>query len=142
MRRASLPEDALAPAATVDGDGRRLDGELRYVLHFEASELPPVNASWSLTLYDADGALVDNPAGRYALGARDALRFGPDGSLDVYVQAEPPEGDRRANWLPAPAGRPFDLTLRLYWPKRAALDGTWQPPPVRRIGGEAMTSAR
>ena len=89
-----------------------------------------MRAFWSLTLYDEKHAFAANPLGRYALGDRDRLRRNRDGSLDLYIQHERPQGARVANWLPAPAG-PFGL-MRLYWPKAEALDGNWMPPPVRR----------
>jgi hypothetical protein len=95
--------------------------------------LPQVNAFWSLTMYDEDGYFVPNAANRYAIGDRDALQFNQDGSLDLYVQRERPADARQAaNWLPTPEGS-FSLTMRLYWPKAAALDGTWAPPTLRRV---------
>jgi len=129
----ALPlEDAMYPSTSVDADGRGLSGDAAYVLHFTKAEIPPVNAFWSMTLYDADGYFVANPINRYAIGDRDRLTFNEDGSLDIYIQAaRPPEG-RVANWLPAPAG-PFNLALRLYWPKPEALSGSWRPPLVKRV---------
>lgn len=128
---ANLPQDALYPNTRTDADGQPLDGASRYVMHFPKGQLPPVRAFWSLTLYDEKHAFAANPLGRYALGDRDRLRRNRDGSLDLYIQHERPQGARVANWLPAPAG-PFGLTMRLYWPKAEALDGNWMPPPVRR----------
>jgi len=130
---ANLPADAVYPITSVDGDGRPLHGDHRYVVHFAPGRLPPVNAFWSLTLYDASGYLVPNAIGRYALHDRDPLRPNPDGSLDLYIQASSPGPERETNWLPAPAGAPFNLTLRLYWPRRAVLEGAWVPPPVVAI---------
>jgi hypothetical protein len=130
---ANLPADATYPNARVDTTGQALDGRHRYRLHFNAGELPPVNAFWSVTAYGADDFLIDNPNHRYALGDRDPLAFNADGSLDLQVQAEPPEGKRKNNWLPVRAGEPFLLMARLYWPKPPALDGTWGMPAVERI---------
>jgi hypothetical protein len=59
------------------------------------------------------------------------FEYNPDGSLDPYFQNQSPGADKEANWLPAPTG-PFNLTMRLYAPKDAALTGKWNPPPVRR----------
>src|SRR5262249_31322243 len=130
----ALPrEDAIYPGATNDADGRPLSGANRYVMHFSKEALPPVNAFWSLTLYDGDGYLVANPINRYAIGDRDTLHFNDDGSLDLYIQHERPGDDRQAtNWLPTPADT-FALSMRLYWPKPAALDATWTPPGLRRV---------
>jgi hypothetical protein len=130
---ANLPADATYPNTRVDADGQPLDGSRRYRLHFEAGALPPVHAFWSLTAYGVDDFLIDNPIRRYALGDRDALAFNADGSLDLFVQADAPHGDKQANWLPVKAGEPFLLTARLYWPKPQALDGRWSMPAVQRL---------
>ncbi len=130
---ANLPADAVYPKAQRDADGEPLSGELRYVLHFPAGGLPPVRAFWSVTAYDGDGFLVANPIGRYALGDRDPLTFNADGSLDIYLQAEPPEAGRRSNWLPVAGQGAFRVTARLYWPQDAILNGDWRMPGIRRI---------
>jgi hypothetical protein len=126
-------EDAIYPSIAVDANGSPFSSAGRYVIHFAKGALPPVRAFWSLTLYDDRQLFAANPLQRYALGDRDTLLFNRDGSLDLYVQREPPGRDHEANWLPAPAKGGFTLTLRLYWPRSEALDGTWMPPPVRRI---------
>ncbi|TWB04449.1 DUF1254 domain-containing protein [Bradyrhizobium stylosanthis] len=128
----NLPEDAVYPASFVDSDGKPYSGTGRYVLHFDKGKLPPANAFWSVTLYDKDGFQAPNALNRFAIGDRDKLRFNDDGSLDIYLEHEPPEPDKMANWLPAPAGE-FNLAMRLYSPQRAALDGTWTPPPIKRV---------
>ena len=127
----NLAEDAVYPITRVDGDGAKLTGANRYRLHFEASELPPVDAFWSVTMYNVRQALVKNPIGRYALDDRHPLRFNADGSLDLYLQNADPGPDKRANWLPAPPDE-FSLVMRLYTPKKAVIDGSWSPPPVVR----------
>src|SRR5262249_2883357 len=125
--------DAVYPTAFVDGNGQRLSGTNRYVLHFDKAELPPADAFWSITLYDKDSFQVPNPINRFAIGDRDGLIFNTDGSLDIYVQSDSPGADKEANWLPAPNGAPFSLTMRIYSPRREALDGTWSPPPVKTL---------
>lgn len=125
------PEDAIFPLTAIDAEGNHLNGAHRYVLRFEPGELPAVGALWSLALYDMDQLFVENPLDRYALGSRDDLQLGPDGSLEIVLQHEQP--DDVANWLPAPDGD-FNLMLHMYWPSRQALDGAWAIPPVRRVG--------
>lgn len=125
------PEDAVFPLTASDGDGRRLNGAHRYMLRFESGGLPPVEALWSLALYDMDQLLVDNPIDRYALGDRDELELRPDGSLEIAIQHDRPEGSD-ANWLPAPVGD-FNLMLHMYWPSQRVLDGGWAVPPVQRV---------
>jgi hypothetical protein len=131
---ANQPEDAIYPLNIADADGQPLDGEHDYVLHFAHDELPPVDAFWSVTMYDADGFQVVNPIDRFAIGDRDELRYNDDGSLDLYLQHDHPGPDREANWLPAPRG-PLGITMRLYAPRLQALDGRWNPPAIRRVHG-------
>jgi hypothetical protein len=129
---ANSVEDAIYPLQVSDADGNGTEGSSRYVLHFDAGQQPPVDAFWSVTMYDQEGFQVANPIDRFAIGDRDALKPGQDGSLDIYVQHTSPGTDQDSNWLPAPAG-PFSLCLRLYAPRPAALDGRWNPPPLRRL---------
>ncbi len=128
---ANLPEDAIYPIVYVDADGEPFTGAKQYVWHMEEHEVPPVNAFWSLTLYDEEGFQVANELDRFAIGDRDALQFGDDGSLSILIQHGRP-GTGTSNWLPAPRG-PFNLCARLYHPKPEVLDGTWEPPPVRPV---------
>jgi hypothetical protein len=128
----NLPEDAVYPASFVDGAGKPYTGANRYVLHFDKGQLPPAQAFWSVTLYDSDGFQVPNALNRFALGDRDKLAVNTDGSLDIYIQNASPGADKDSNWLPAPIGE-FNLAMRLYSPGRAALDGTWTPPPVNQV---------
>ena len=125
----NLAQDAVYPSAATDGEGRPLDGKRRYTLRFEADKLPPVAAFWSVTAYDKDGYLILNALNRQALGDRDALAKDTDGSVTLYIQAEAPDADKVANWLPV-AREPFTLLLRLYSPKSEVLDGSWRPPLV------------
>jgi len=138
---ANLPEDAVYPVAFIDGDGNTLTGANKYVLHFEKGQTPPANAFWSVTMYDKDGFQVPNPINRFAIGDRDKLAFNPDGSLDIYVQADSPGKDKEANWLPAPKGE-FQPTMRIYSPRPEVLDGSWSPPPFKRVEGNGTVGGR
>jgi len=129
---ANLPVDAIYPMTRVDGEGKPLTGKNKYVMHFTKDQIPPVKAFWSLTLYNDKQAFVENPLNRYAIGDRDKLKFNADGSLDLYIQHESPGNDKESNWLPAPKDS-FNLIMRLYWPKKPVLDGTWAPPPVKQV---------
>ncbi len=128
---ANLPEDAVYPLNIGDADGKPLDGDNKYVLHFAKDEIPPAGAFWSVTLYDKDGFPTANALNRCAIGDRDALKYNADGSLDLFVQNATPGADKESNWLPAPTG-PFSLTMRVYAPKAEVLDGRWAPPAVTR----------
>ena len=126
---ANLPSDAIYPLNLADDTGKPLDGASNYTIHFDKSQIPPVDAFWSITLYDPAGFQVANPLDRFAVSSWMPFKTNPDGSLDLYFQNESPGADKEANWLPAPKG-PFNLTMRLYAPKTDALTGKWNPPPV------------
>lgn len=129
---ANLPEDAIYPVLLTDENGEPPVGERTYVLHFDRDALPPVDAFWSLTMYDGDGFTTPNPLNRYALGDRDPLRYNEDGSLDIVISHAEPGDVPGSNWLPAPPG-PLGLTLRFYGPQPALLEGVWGPPPLRSV---------
>jgi hypothetical protein len=129
---ANLPADAIYPFAFVDGDGKPLSGANRYVVHFDKGQTPPANAFWSLTMYDAQNFPVENPINRYTISSWMPIKYNADGSLDVCVQKDSPGTEKEANWLPAPAGD-FSITMRVYHPKPAMLEGTWSPPPVKLV---------
>ena len=127
-------QEAMYPAYAIDAAGQKLDGANRYTVHFVAGQLPPVNAFWSLTMYDLpQSLLVANPINRYLLNSPMLPQFvkDADGGLTFYVQNELPGKDKEPNWLPAPKG-PFFIAMRLYWPKEAALDGSWKKPPMEK----------
>ena len=139
---ANDPLEAVYPYTRVDDRGRPLDGKSKYTLTFPKDGLPPVNAFWSVTMYDGKTQLlVDNPINRYLINSAmlPNLKTNPDGSTTIYIQKDSPGPDKESNWLPAPAG-PIYLVLRLYWPKTDAPSifplgkGTWKPPGVKRVG--------
>jgi hypothetical protein len=129
---ANPAEDAVYIGNSTDANGEALNGSKSYRLHFEASQLPPVRAFWSVTAYDKNGYFIANPINRYAIGDRDHLKFNSDGSLDLYIQNQNPGSAHEANWLPCGEG-PFNLMLRLYWPEAEILNGSWHPPAVEPL---------
>jgi hypothetical protein len=131
----NFPQDAIYPFSEKDEQGEKYDGAAhQYVIRFEKGRMPPVKGFWSLTMYGPDFFFVKNPINRYNLSQRNTFVTNPDGSLDLYLQAESPGPDKEANWLPAPKGK-FIPMLRLYWPTETApsiLDGSWKPPALKR----------
>jgi hypothetical protein len=129
-------EEALYPLYSFDAEGQALDGSShRYALRFAPGQLPPVNAFWSVTLYELPSRLLSaNPLNRYLINSPmlPDLTLDADGGITLYIQHDSPGADKEANWLPAPSG-PFYLAMRLYWPKPEALAGTWTPPPLQRL---------
>ncbi|WP_431014744.1 DUF1254 domain-containing protein [Bradyrhizobium pachyrhizi] len=134
--------EAMYPLGKVDADGKVLDcSKSSYTLTFPAEQLPPVNAFWSVTMYDGKSQLlVKNPINRYLINSPmlPHLKRGSDGSLTIYIQSKSPGADKEANWLPAPDG-PIYVVMRLYWPKTTppsilpAGEGTWKPPGFKRV---------
>ena len=101
----------------------------------EKGQFPPVNAFWSVTMYDGKTQLlVANPIDRYGINSPmlPDMKKNADGSLTIYIQKDSPGAAKQANWLPAPDG-PIYMVMRLYWPKQAALDGSWKPAPIVRV---------
>jgi hypothetical protein len=136
-------EEALYPAYLADAAGQRLDGANRYVLRFRADQLPPVNAFWSLTMYQLPSRLlVANPLERYLINSPmlPDMKRDADGGLTLTIQRESPGKDKESNWLPAPVG-PFFMAMRLYWPKAEALNGQWKKPELERVQAAAATTS-
>lgn len=127
---ANLAADTVYAYAHVDNNGYRLNGTYNYVLHFNKDEFPPVNAFWSVTMYNRKHQLVKNPWHLYGISSHGKIINNEDGSLDIFFQRQPPK-DQNVNWLPVPEGD-FHLILRMYWPKQSVLDSTWKPPAVIR----------
>ncbi|MCA1300573.1 DUF1254 domain-containing protein [Stappia indica] len=135
-------DEAVYPFTRADTNLVPLDGsQHNYTLTFPAGQLPPVNAFWSVTMYDGrTQLLIDNPIDRYLINAPmlPDLKKNPDGSLTLYIQHDSPGKQREANWLPAPDG-PMFVVMRLYWPKTEPPsvlplgDGTWSPPGIEPV---------
>jgi hypothetical protein len=128
--------EALYPLLAKDSDGNKPDcSKTRYTLTFPSGQLPPVNAFWSVTMYDGKTQLlIENPINRYLINAPmlPELKKNSDGSLTLYIQKESPGTDKESNWLPAPDG-PIYVVMRLYWPKQEALTGEWKPPGLQKV---------
>ena len=131
---ANLPVEAMYPVGSFDSTGALLNGAHRYVIHIPASGYPPVHYYWSFTAYNVNLYLVSNPINRYAINqfTHDVKR-NPDGSLDICLQATPPAG-HESNWLPSPPAGQFEVILRMYGPKAAAVDNTYRYPSIIRVG--------
>jgi hypothetical protein len=118
----------------LDASGARLNSANRYTVTFAKDQTPPVRGFWSLSIYNEHHFFVANSINRFSVGTKNRdLKLGADGSLTVYVQADPPPDAQRANWLPAPGGD-FSLYVRAYWPKAEIMEGSWTPPAVEKIG--------
>ena len=134
--------EAMYPYTRTDATGETLDGSKHnYTITFAPGQLPPVNAFWSVTMYDGKSQLlVKNPINRYLINSPmlSAMKKDADGSLTLYIQKDNPGADKEANWLPAPDDKIY-LVMRLYWPKPTPPsilppgNGTWQPPGVKRV---------
>ena len=144
-------DEATYPFTRADVNRVPLDGRrFNYTMTFPADAMPPVNAFWSVTMYDGDTQLlIDNPINRYLINSPMLadLKKNPDGSLTVYIQHDSPGKDRESNWLPAPDG-PMFVVMRLYWPKTEAPsvlpagEGEWAPPGIIPVTNLTATGAR
>src|SRR5256886_6863681 len=131
--------EAMYPMTKTLADGEVLDGSKHnYTLTFAAGQSPPVNAFWSVTMYDGKTQLlIKNPIDRYLINSPmlPELKKNSDGSLTLYIQNKSPGAKKESNWLPAPDG-PIYLVMRLYWPKPEppsilpAGEGAWKPPGI------------
>jgi hypothetical protein len=132
----NLPADAVYPLSQKDANGNDYNGaDHKYVLRFEKGQFPPVKGFWSVTMYDENNFLAANPLNRYTLSQRDRFVSNPDGSVDLYLQADSPGKAKEANWLPTPRAK-FGVMLRLYWPTDtppSIIDGTWKPPAIKPV---------
>ena len=136
---ANDPAEAMYPLARVDSTGETLDGSKHnYTLTFPTGQLPPVNAFWSVTMYDGrTQLLIQNPINRYLINSSmlPQMKKDTDGSLTIYIQKDTPGAEKESNWLPSPNG-PIYLVMRLYWPKTGSPsilppgEGTWKPPGI------------
>ena len=124
-------EEAAYWTTSVDSAGKKLSGEHAYRLHFPPGHLPPNDAFWSLTATDTVGYMVSSPTGRSSVDDHSGLVTMPDGSVDILLEPQAPNGPAQ-NWLPTPTGR-FKLMLRAYLPGATILDGTYDVPPVVRV---------
>ena len=130
---ANIAQEAFYPLTFTDNQGKPLSGNSSYLIHFEPEQTPPVDAFWSITMYNDKGLFVDNPINRYSIGKyTEGLKNNTDGSLDIYVQNANPGADKESNWLPSAEGT-FSMVLRMYLPQPQALNGTWQLPLVQKV---------
>jgi hypothetical protein len=134
--------EAMYPYTRTDASGEPLDGSKHnYTITFPADGLPPVNAFWSVTMYDGKSQfLIKNPINRYLINSPmlPGMKQNADGSLTLYIQKDSPGADKEANWLPAPNDEIY-LVMRLYWPRPTPPsilppgEGTWKPPGVTKV---------
>ena len=139
---ANDPAEAMYPLTRKDSGDKILDGSKHnYTLTFAAGQFPPVNAFWSVTMYDGNTQLlIKNPIDRYLINSPmlPGMKLNANGSLTLYIQNLSPGAGKESNWLPAPHDKIY-LVMRLYWPKTGAPsilppgEGTWKPPAVKKV---------
>lgn len=122
---ANIAQEALYQATFTDNQGKPLNGNNSYLIHFELGQTPPVDAFWFITMYNNKSLFVDNPINRYSIGKyTEGLRNNTDGSIDIFIQHNSPGKDKESNWLPSPQGS-FNMIMRTYLPQPGILNGTW-----------------
>lgn len=131
---ANIAQEALYPATFTDNKGAPLNGNSSYLIHFAPGQTPPVDAFWSITMYNNKSLFVDNPINRYSIGKyTEGLKNNTDGSVDIFIQHTSPVEEKVSNWLPSPQG-PFNMIMRTYLPQPGILNGTWSLPSVQQVG--------
>jgi hypothetical protein len=128
--------------AETDSSGEKLNGKYKYTLHFEKEQIPPVEKGgfWSVTAYGKNNYLIDNVIDRYCISSRNDLEFNKDGSLDIMLQEERPQGDER-NWLPIGKNE-FYLVLRIYSPARSVTAGAYTAPSIEKVRAKKVDSQK
>jgi hypothetical protein len=130
---AGVADDIVYPSAFVDGDGNALDAGYNYVIHLNKGDMDLSHIGvWSISAY-RENFYTQNPLNRYGM-LPSMPKYNPDGSLDVYLQAKSPGPEKESNWLPIPQSGIFNLTMRIYDPKKEALSETLKLPPVKKVG--------
>jgi hypothetical protein len=130
----NTPVEAYYPGVFKDVKGKVLDGSSgKYTITFPKGQTPPVDAFWSITMYDAKKRLmVENSLNRYKIGSADKLKAAADGSTTLYIQSDSPGKDKESNWLPAPKAG-FYMLMRMYLPKVEVLNGQYELPGVVKV---------
>jgi len=107
-------------------DGKKFEG--RRGTYSVTTEEPPVDAFWSITVYDTErgGFLHPNPENRYHINNTTAVK-NDDGSVTFLFKQSCGSKDR--NCLEVPPGE-FDLVARYYLPRKAIQDGSWTLPKI------------
>jgi len=134
--------EAMYPMTRTDSTGETIDtSKHNYTITFQADQFPPVNAFWSVTMYDGKSQLlIKNPINRYLINSPmlPDMKRNADGSLTIFIQKDSPGTDKESNWLPAPNDTAY-LVMRLYWPKTEKPSilppgmGTWAPPGIVKL---------
>lgn len=86
----------------------------------------PVDAFWSISLYNKDGYFQENEYNAYRVNSVTATP-NKDGSFTIHFGGDP----KSANYLHLTDG--WNYTVRLYQPRKEILDGTWTFPSVEPV---------
>jgi hypothetical protein len=127
-------EEATKLRAFNDVEGNALNGSNNYLIHFDKKNIPHPKAFWSITAYNDKYNLIDNEAKIWCLGDyTKTMKYNSDGSLDIYLQAVKPEGEKAFNWIPTLKGDDFNLFFRAYLPEKNWIDHSYEAPGVEKI---------
>ena len=133
---ANTNDEVVYFVAVQDADGQPLNGANAYIIDFPADARPDavVDSYWSVILVDVpDYRVVPNPLNRFNFNGESPLKSEADGSLKILISSKPDAAVPESNWLPAPHGKGFSLTLRTYVPKDVVKRGDWFPPSIKRL---------
>ena len=125
--------EAMYPPIVTE-DGSPMNALHDYVIRMTKDELPPANAFWSFTLYDAlNGFFIPNERKKYSVGENAGRKLNKDGGIDIYIAAEKPAGVPDENWLPIKRENlELTVTLRIYAPDLEKMK-TWKAPKLEML---------
>ena len=126
-------KEAMYPAIVTE-DGAPMNAQHDYVIRMTKDELPPANAFWSFTLYDAvNGFFIPNEHKKYSVGENGGMKLNDEGGIDIYIAAEKPAGVPDENWLPIERkDLGLNIILRIYAPDLKKMK-TWKPPKAKMV---------
>jgi hypothetical protein len=125
-------EETMKYKTNIDINKEKLEGNKKYKLTLKKAQLPQTKAFWTINVLQSNKQVFENPKGKYGIGNKSkGLKYNKDGSLTIYLQAEPPKGFE-TNWVPLPSEN-FELVFKVFAPGEMVYSGEWAPPAIEIV---------